>query len=426
MFRPLRAYQLVVDIAIGLAYFTFAFAFRDGPTVEGVLVAGFAVALGFRRASPAISLGVAWVTALLQMFALHLPPGFADFAILAVLYATAAYGTVLVRRVGLASVFVGGIVGAIYVVSLSGGSLVGLQIDLSSVAVVVRVVLFLLFYLALLLLLLGVPWIAGTLIRTRIVARERLAGQYAAQLEAEAAEQDVIVEQERNRIARDMHDVVAHSLAVVIAQADGARYARESDPDAIDGALSAISSTAREALADVRLLLGQLRHPQTEGPQPALADLSRLLDQLRSSGLAISFATKGTALQLGTGQQLAVYRIVQEALTNALRHGDVKQEVVVRFEWGSDELKMTISSAVKASPATAELRLGHGLAGMKERAALVGGSLSTRVNDKQFVVVASIPATATASATAMTAVVTKLAAPASPVTTMAPEVGAAE
>ncbi|HEX4442230.1 MAG TPA: histidine kinase [Galbitalea sp.] len=422
MFRKLKAYQQVVDVVIGLVYFLVAFSFREGPTVVGLLALGFAVALGFRRSSPALSLIVAWATALLQMFVLGLPPGLADFAILAVIYATAYYGSPLLRRIGLASVFVGGVAGAIYVESLSGGSLVGLRLDLSSVTMVLRDLLVVVFYLALLVLLLASPWIAGTLLRTRVLARERLAAQRTAQLDAEAAEQDVIVEQERNRIARDMHDVVAHSLAVVIAQADGARYARENDPNAVDGALSAISSTARDALADVRLLLGQLRHPQTEGPQPALADLSRLLDQLRSSGLTIAFTVKGTPLQLGTGQQLAVYRIVQEALTNALRHGDIKQEVVVRFEWGRDELGMTITSVVQASPATAELRLGHGLTGMKERAALVGGSLATRVNDKNFVVVAHIPATATASATPMTAVVTKQAAPPA----SAPEPGVAQ
>lgn len=416
MFRKLKTYQVVVDVAIGFVYFCFAFAFRAGPTVDGVLALGFAIALGFRRGSPAIALIVAWLTAIVQMFVLHLPPGFADFAILPVLYATAYYGTPLMRRIGLVSVFVGGFVGAVYVEGLNGGSLVNLHLDLSSVAVVLRVLLFGLFYLSLLELLLGSPWVAGTLIRTRILARERLAAQQAALGEAEAAEQDVIVEQERNRIARDMHDVVAHSLAVVIAQADGARYAKENDPEAVDSALTAISSTARDALADVRLLLGQLRHPQTEGPQPALADLSRLLDQLRSSGLTISFTTKGTPLQLGTGQQLAVYRIVQEALTNALRHGDVSREVLVRLEWGSDELKLTITSGVQASPATAELRMGHGLTGMKERAALVGGTLVTKVNDKSFVVTAHVPATATASATPMTAVVTRVVAPAIPTT----------
>jgi len=408
MFRRLKAYQVVVDAAIGLAYFCLAFFFRDGPALVGVVALALGIALGVRRASPPISLAVAWVGALVQMFVLHLSPGVADFAILGVLYATAYYGSPLVRRLGLVSVIVAAVVGAFYVDSLDGGTLINLRLDLSSVASVVRELLFVLFYFALLVLLLGSAWAAGTLVRIRLLARERLVAKEAAELDVEAAERDVIVEQERNRIARDMHDVVAHSLAVVIAQADGARYAREADPGAIDGALTAISSTAREALADVRLLLGQLRHAQTEGPQPALEDLGRLLDQLRASGLVISFTTKGTPLQLGTGQQLAVYRIVQEALTNALRHGDVGREVLVRFEWAAVELRMTISSGMIASPGTAELRLGHGLAGMKERAALVGGSLSTRVDDRQFVVVASIPATAIATATTMTAAVTRV------------------
>src|SRR5580692_6882742 len=112
MFRKLKLHQLLVDIAIGVAYFCLAFAFRNGPTVIGVLALGFAIALAFRRASPPISLGVSWVTALLQMFALHLGPGIVDFAILAVLYANAYYGSPLVRRLGLASVFVGGVVGS--------------------------------------------------------------------------------------------------------------------------------------------------------------------------------------------------------------------------------------------------------------------------------------------------------------------------
>jgi signal transduction histidine kinase len=244
------------------------------------------------------------------------------------------------------------------------------------------------------LVLLGLAWTAGNLVRTRSVARDSRAAQVRAEQDATAAEHDVIVEQERNRIARDMHDVVAHSLAVVIAQADGARYARINDPTAVDGALNAISSTAREALADVRLLLGQLRHSQSEGPQPGLADLARLLDQLRASGLIIAFEESGSPLVLGNSQQLAAYRIVQEALTNVLRHGDVSREVVVAFDWQPSELGLTITSAVTSSPATAELRVGHGLAGMKERAAVVGGQLYTRITEKEFVVHAVIPGSA--------------------------------
>jgi signal transduction histidine kinase len=400
MFIRLTRAHAVIDIGVAFVYFLICFApLNRGDEFSAAVIAFvFALALALRRFSPVISLVLIWVAALFQMYFANLQPGFPDLAILGVLYTNARYGDRRLRWFGFGSVFVGAVLGAIYLVWGTQAPTIGVSFGVRSVAQAASTLVKLAFDLGLLVGLLGLPWTAGTLVRTRVAARASRLAEQEAQREVEAAEQDVIVEQERNRIARDMHDVVAHSLAVVIAQADGARYARENDPDAVDGALSAISSTAREALADVRLLLGQLRHPQTEGPQPALADLGRLLDQLRASGLTVAFTTKGTPLQLGTGQQLAVYRIVQEALTNALRHGERQEEVTVRFEWVVDELDITITSAVLASPATAELRVGHGLAGMKERAALVGGRLTTEVDDLRFVVRASIPATAGARA----------------------------
>jgi signal transduction histidine kinase len=412
MFNRLTLRRALIDIAIAVAYLLIVgeLTLDIGHFSEFLVVVCLAVALGFRRFSPAIALAIAWIAALAQMYVFDVGPIAADLAVLAILYATALYGSRTVRWCGFASIFLAALLGAVFMKFGVQSVSVGLRFQFESITETALLLLELGAFFVLLVALLGLPWTVGNLVRTRGVARESRMAEQSAQEEAEAAEADVIVEQERNRIARDMHDVVAHSLAVVIAQADGARYAQENDPEAVDDALTAISATARDALADVRLLLGQLRHAQNEGPQPALADLSRLLDQLRASGLTISFTTKGTPLQLGTGQQLAVYRIVQEALTNALRHGEVKQEVTVRFEWGTDELKMTIGSGLVASPPTSELRLGHGLAGMKERAALVGGSLATRVTETQFVVIASIPATAPASATPMTAVVTKVKA----------------
>jgi signal transduction histidine kinase len=396
MFNPLTRGQAVIDGGIALVFFLACLVplGRADQVGEVLTVAALAVALGVRRFSPRVALAVAWLAAVWQMYFVHIGAIVPDLAILAILYANARYADRVTRWFGFASIFVGAVLGGIYLEWGNENPTIGVGLGTVSLVAAAATLVKLTFNLGLLVGLLGLPWTAGTLIRTRLAARASRVAEQAAQLEAEAAEQDVIVEQERNRIARDMHDVVAHSLAVVIAQADGARYARETDPDAVDGALSAISSTAREALADVRLLLGQLRHPQTEGPQPALSDLGRLLDQLRASGLTVAFTTKGEPLQLGTGQQLAVYRIVQEALTNALRHGDVHQEVTVRFEWLAEELRMTITSAVTTSPATAELRVGHGLAGMKERATLVGGTLTTTVDDRTFVVVASIPASA--------------------------------
>ena len=400
MFIRLTRGQWAMDGGVGLVYFLVCFAplNRSDQLSTAIIAFLFAAAIVLRRFSPLISLGIAWVAALFQMYSANLQPSFPDLAILGILYTNARYGDRRIRWIGFGSVFVGAILGAIYLEWGTYAQTIGVCFGVRSVAEAAGVLVKLVFNLGLLIGLLGLPWTAGTLVRTRLAARASRLAEQNAHAEVEAAEQDVIVEQERNRIARDMHDVVAHSLAVVIAQADGARYAKANDSEAVDGALSAISSTAREALADVRLLLGQLRHPQTEGPQPALADLGRLLDQLRASGLTVAFTTKGQPLLLGTGQQLAVYRIVQEALTNSLRHGNVSEEVTVRFEWVTDELEITISSAVTAIPATAELRVGHGLAGMRERAALVGGRLTTNVDDRRFVVVASIPATAAARA----------------------------
>jgi len=168
-----------------------------------------------------------------------------------------------------------------------------------------------------------------------------------------------MVEQERNRIARDMLDVVAHSLAVVIAQADGARYTLESDPVAMDAALTTISITAREALGNVRILLGQPRHTQGETAQPMMVDLDALVEHLQSSGLVVSRETVGEDRPLDTAQQLAVYRITQEALTNALRHGDTAREARFIFAWRHDvfvssfRVRSTIHSVLKRPSRTA-------------------------------------------------------------------------
>lgn len=372
MFRRLTPFQLTVDVGIAALCFlvrgTMAF---DNLVLWGVVLL-MAGALAIRRLSPALALGVAWLGAVIQMAAI-IPPDVSNAAILAVLFATARYGERLVRWIGLASAIGGAVIASVYTVLVSGifGTPDGVAMFLRgfSVSVIGAVAV------------LGLSWTLGLLWRTWDTARQNRRDKLAA-------EQQTIVEQERNRIARDMHDVVAHSLAVVIAQADGARYA--GDKDTTDAALTTIASTAREALADVRLLLGQLRHNQDEGPQPVLADLDRLVEQLRSSGLVVALEQRGTPVPLASARELAVYRIVQEALTNALRHGDTDEEVVVLIEWVADAAALTISNALRL-PAR-EQTPGHGLAGMRERALLVGGSLSAEAENDHWVVRARIPA----------------------------------
>lgn len=390
MFRKLTSAQLAVDITVPIGLVLLGLWIeRYGSTGSVLVILGMGFALVFWRLSPALSLSIAWAVSLLQVAA-DISPHFSNLAILVVLCGTGAYGSRVVRWVGFASTFAGA-----FVIALSVAlpdilaTLVGA--DLSAVlslrsAFVGGLLVFVIATVAFLLSwTVGVLW--STLMRSR--ANRRAAVE---------AEQEVAAEQERTRIARDMHDVVAHSLAVVVAQADGARYIAKKDPEATEAALITIASTAREALSDVRVLLAQLRHSQGDGPQPTLVDLGRLFEQLRTAGLSITEEVSGEPLPLGTSQQLAVYRIVQESLTNALRHADLREPVRVHFGWTPHGLDLSIASVLKPPTGrtgaikTGVTSTGHGVAGMTERALLVGGHLTAGPESGHFVVRAWLPA----------------------------------
>jgi len=386
MIRRLQRYQYAVDGGLAVLFLVVWFQYFGyyGASLQGfglIMLGWYTIAVALRRVSPGIALAVAWAGAITQLVAGFFP-SFFNVAILLVLYTTAAYGTRFVRYAGLASVGLGSAVGAAWL-ALEGAG-IGVSTTLFGTLQLPQVIVQYALLFGLLLVVLGSAWLAGLLMRSMTRTRESRQAR-------DAAEQVVIVEQERNRIARDMHDVVAHSLAVVIAQADGARYARAHDPEAVDEALVAISTTARDALGDVRLLLGQLRHSQGQGPQPVLADLDRLLDQLRASGLTIDYEQHGDSRPLGTAHELSIYRIIQEAITNALRHGDRAAPVALRFDWLADRVDLTITNGIDVPTTTAELHIGHGLAGMTERAALVGGSLRAAPDGSRFVVSATLP-----------------------------------
>ena len=247
--RELSRTQFALDVIIAVGFLSIDVMTLGVSSFPGALVVlGLAGALMFRRLAPAASLGLAWVAACIQMAA-NLDILTADLAILVVLYATAAYGGRILKWVGLASVGVGAACAAGYLVMLNDGFSTSGPNNLGGFAL--QFVGYFVAFAA----VLGLSWTLGLLMRTWQTARANKLLEVQAVNEGLVAQRTVIVEQERNRIARDMHDVVAHSLAVVIAQADGARYARALDPSAVDTALTTISSTAREALGDVRLLL---------------------------------------------------------------------------------------------------------------------------------------------------------------------------
>ena len=381
--------DIVLAVVFGLLCLPFALL---GNAVDVIVLVGFVGALAVRRLSPAWSLGVAWAAAIAQMVALR-DLQLYDAAVLGVLYSTAAHGGRVVKWAGLASAGAGAIIATVYLGVLKplfgGAAVLGTPGD----AFGATFMLGFLFVASIAVLVLA--WTAGLLARSVRDSREVRRREDLANRERALVEYRYAVEQERNRIARDMHDVVAHSLAVVIAQADGARFAARARPEAAVGALDTIAGVARGALGDVRVLLAELRHDEADAPQPVLDDLDGLLERVRDAGLDVRFTETGDRLPLGTGHQIAVYRIAQEGLTNALRHGDVTAPVDLGLRWDEGGVDLEVVNAMRADAATAVESHGirHGIPGMRERAQLAGGSLTADAGaDGMFRVRARIPA----------------------------------
>lgn len=362
-----RAIDAVLGVAFAVATVPLSLlviAAVDGRWLAVLVPAiGMAAAVVLLRRRPAVALAVAWATAIAQM-ALGLPPLPVDLAVFAVLFAAGGSADRRLRGAGLASALVGPLVATVYLVLPAWLSEPSTSILVSALVLFAGVVSFLL------------SWTLGLLVA--LVRRTRQERQAA------------LIEQERGRIAREMHDVVAHSLAVVIAQADGARYAAAADPDRAIASLETVAAVAREALGDVRVMLAGLRDGQPDGPQPTIADLGGLLAQVRTAGLAVEFEAAAVADGLPPGLQLAVHRIVQESLTNALRHGSRATPSRVRLRGSVDGLEIVVESPIEPSRPPTGLP-GHGITGMRERARLAGGTLDAAAVGDAFVVRARLP-----------------------------------
>ncbi len=236
-------------------------------------------------------------------------------------------------------------------------------------------------------------WYAGRRLRFR-GEYLRLLEDRAAQLERERhVEAERAVVAERNRIAREMHDVVAHKLSLMTVQAGAARTVGASDPDAALDAMAAVESAGRDAMAEMRDLLGVLRPAGAEsalGPQPGIEDLPALVREVGDVGLNVHLATAGSLAGLPSRLQLSVYRIVQEALTNVMKHAGEGVQVDVSVERRDGCVAVSIhDNGVGSNPGQ---NGGQGIAGMRERAALLGGSLrAADGSEGGFVVHAKLP-----------------------------------
>jgi signal transduction histidine kinase len=216
-------------------------------------------------------------------------------------------------------------------------------------------------------LLFGAPWAAG-----RAVWQRRLNER---DLELEKASAAAAIVEERARIARELHDVVAHSISVMVVQARGGRRVLESEPADARDAFAVIESTGQQALDEMRRLVGMLRSGDETlplAPQPSVNQLGTLVELVRAAGLPVQLTVEGEPRDLPPGVDLSAYRIVQEALTNALKHaGPARARVVLRYR--ADDLELEISDD---GPGTGDdSSSGYGLVGMRERVSVYGGEL---------------------------------------------------
>jgi signal transduction histidine kinase len=206
------------------------------------------------------------------------------------------------------------------------------------------------------------------------------------ELQAQAA-----VAVERGRIARELHDVIAHNVSMIVVQAGAAARVLEGEQPNVRGALEAIETTGRETVDEMRRLLGVLRRAEDDqalAPQPGLAALDTLVEQVREAGLPVDLKVEGTPTQLPPGLDLSAYRIAQEALTNALKHaGPAHAALTVTYARETVELEIRDDGAGSGSGGGT----GHGLVGMRERVALWGGKLHVGPEADGWVVRASLP-----------------------------------
>jgi signal transduction histidine kinase len=230
-----------------------------------------------------------------------------------------------------------------------------------------------------------IAWLVGALVRSQLQNLEQRRSAAAQRTSQALAE-------ERNRIARELHDIVGHSVSVMTVQASAVRRRLHSEQDVERQALESVESVGREAMAEMRRLVAVLRSADGEAdrePPPGLVRIDRLADKIRSAGLAVSVQVTGDPRPLPRGLDLTAYRVVQEGLTNALRHATSASHADVTIRFGADCLELAIrDDGLPPAPRDD----GHGLLGMRERVAVYGGTLVARPRpDRGFELLARLP-----------------------------------
>jgi signal transduction histidine kinase len=329
--------------------------------------------LAARRRFPGTVLAIC-VASGLAIAALGLPPIVLGLAILVAVYSVAAYGDRWVSLAGLAAAAVGSVA-----VQLTPGRFQAPTVVSNG-------------------LIIGAAWLLGHFVGVRRRYITRLEERTAELERARAELARRAVTEERLRLARELHDVVAHSISMIAVQSGVGAHVADTHPEEAAKALGAIEATSRATLIELRRLLGVLRQdsePQGSlSPVPGLADLDSLLSEVAKAGLAVKLQVHGTRASLPAGVDLSAYRIVQEALTNVVKHaGPARAQVVVGYH-DRDVTVEILDDGRGAATSTGEGRAGtgHGLIGMRERVAAFGGDLEAGPGpDGGFRVAARLP-----------------------------------
>lgn len=386
-----QRHVLGIDIALAMALMVVLLAFSIGGlgyySIPLAVLLTFAetAPLALRRVAPLLAALLIAAACLLQLF-LGYGPLPANVAVLLVVYSAAAWAP---RRDHSFVVLGLGVVGAFL-------AAVNWQLAYTYDSTVLA-----LGQMAVLTMAVGVAWVLGDTVRRRRLVSERQAAQERALARDDEQRTRLVAQTERAAIAREMHDIVAHSLAVVVVQADGGAYAArtaqqrgDTDPalDQAAGTLELLAQTARTALTDTRRLVGVLRdEPGAEyAPQQGLEHLADLVERVRSTGLPVELAVRGDVSALPPDADLAAYRVVQESLTNVLKHAGPEAHGYVDVLRTPAVLHVRVSDdGAAVGPPDGE---GNGIRGMAERVQVLGGTLRAGPRPGGgFEVVASLP-----------------------------------
>ncbi|MFF4160513.1 sensor histidine kinase [Streptomyces sp. NPDC001678] len=340
---------------------------RGGTALKIVAALALSTVVALRRRCPEKMLLLAAATGVAQVV-LDVQPDVSDFAMLVIIYTVSSGNTRWASRFALIGGVLASPIAAVRWPTPHSG--LGNAV-LGAVFVSVPFIL---------------AWVLGDSMRTRRAYWAQLE-ERATRLEKDREQQaKLAVTAERARIARELHDVVAHNVSVMVVQADGAAYVLDASPEQAKQALETIASTGRTALTEMRRLLGVLRTEEggesgeTYVPQPDVEQIGELVEQVRGAGLPVEFTVEGAPRPLPSGVELTAYRIVQEALTNTRKHGGPDVGASVRLTYFDDGLGLLVEDDGRG--AQHELYedggadgMGHGLIGMRERVGMVGGTL---------------------------------------------------